>query len=760
MVQVWSPPLHALVILTACALSAVLHGYGPLMVAMLVSFFAMVAKGADRWTPGGSFGLANWVTAFRLLLVIAAAATLVRSSLMVLAVELGLALMLDGVDGVLARRHGWASEFGAAFDMETDAGLVMVLGLAIWERQGVGAWVLVPGLLHYVYVLCLVLFPPSGERESRSRLARAGFGVTVGGLLLGLVLGGSLTWACAALATLISCLSFARSFLVAYPLANRAWRILRPSLFFLLAWSLLNIFVNLRFPAPEPAGWYFLPSIDVTILLAVLALVGFLGWRLPWGARLSLLLALLLVRVLRTGDGITGQYFGQLFSIYTDVPLLPELVRYAHATVAPMKFYAGAVAALAAVALLCLAVDRALAFSAAHLRRRQGSVLFAAIALPFAVASLFISHDARYNQRYVGAFGASAVPRLQREATFLLNIYDHRAKEAQAIASTQATLRAIPADLARLHHANLYLLFVESYGATAIDRPVLAARVLPALKAMEADLGQRGFSMASGRLDSATYGGMSWLAHATLLTGVRTSTQLEYDLLGVSHPRSLARIAHEAGYHTVLVQPNTTRRSRTADFYDFDDRYNNWDFDYSGPAFAWATMPDQYILDFIRRRAIEPHPGPLFLTYVLVSSHAPWSRVPTLVPDWSQLGKGEIFNDRPMHLAATNWPSFANASQPYSTSVVYDLEVLDSYLTRFLSDDSLIIVLGDHQPVSELTDNSPSSAVPIHVISRTAELIAPFLARGYVPGMVPGATVIPMESFLVDFLRDFSEGAS
>jgi hypothetical protein len=605
-----------------------------------------------------------------------------------------------------------------------------------------------------------VLLPPSGEKEKRSLVARAAFVLVAVCLLLALVSDGLLASACAIVATLTSCLSFGRSFRLTYPRVDRMWRTLRPGLAFLLAWSLLNLFVNLRFPAPEPAGWYFLPSVDVTVLLAALAVIGFVGWRLPWAVRLALLLLLLSIRVLRIGDGITGQYFGQLFTVYTDLPLVPELVRYAHSTYAPVRFYAVAVAAAAALVLLCLVLDRALAFAADHLRRRQGGVLLVALALPFAVASLFVRHDARYNQRYVGAFAASVVPRLQREVVFLLNIYSHRAKEAQAIASTQALLRSTPSDLARLRHANLYLLFVESYGATTIDRPVLAEQVVPALKATEADLGRHGFLVASGRLDSATYGGMSWLAHATLLTGVRTANQLEYDLLGVSHPRSLARIAHEAGYHTVLVQPNTNRKSRNSDFYDFDDRYNSWNFDYRGPAFAWATMPDQYVLDFVRRRAVAPHQGPLFLTYVLVSSHAPWSRVPTLVSDWSQLGTGEVFEHNPMRTAATNWPNFANASQPYSTSIVYDLEVLDSYLTHFVLDDSLVIILGDHQPVSELTDNSPSYGVPIHVISHRADLIAPFLARGYARGMVPGKTGIPMEAFLVDFLRDFSEGAS
>ncbi|HEX7501462.1 MAG TPA: hypothetical protein VF524_14360, partial [Polyangia bacterium] len=79
---------------------------------------------------------------------------------------------------------------------------------------------------------------------------------------------------------------------------------------------------------------------------------------------------------------------------------------------------------------------------------------------------------------------------------------------------------------------------------------------------------------------------------------------------------------------------------------------------------------------------------------------------------------------------------------------------------EFVHDDSLVIILGDHQPVSEVTDNSPSWSVPIHVISRDPGLVAPFVSRGYAHGMVPGNVALPMEDFLVDFLHDFSGGAS
>jgi hypothetical protein len=69
-----------------------------------------------------------------------------------------------------------------------------------------------------------------------------------------------------------------------------------------------------------------------------------------------------------------------------------------------------------------------------------------------------------------------------------------------------------------------------------------------------------------------------------------------------------------------------------------------------------------------------------------------------------------------------------------------------------------VIILGDHQPLAELTRWSPSAAVPVHVISRRRELVEPFLARGYRPGLRPSLSGARagMETFLSSFLRDFS----
>jgi phosphatidylglycerophosphate synthase len=757
--------------LTAFGLSVVGHAAWPVSLGATLSFAGLAAAAAGRWTPAGGLGLANLVTLLRLLLVLLPLAALPRLSTEILFAALLAAFVLDAIDGVVARRCGCASEFGAMFDGETDSALVLMLGLVLWLRHGFAAWVLVPGTLRYVYLVCLAIVPPSRARPWRSRLGRLAFLIGSALLLAAVVAPGLAGTVSAAVASLILGASFGYSFFMAYPPPWRAatsepasltriGSFMYTTLLFLVAWSFLNVMVNVRYPASEPTGWYFLPSLDVTLLLAVFALLGLIGLRLPVWARVPLVVLVVFARGQRIGDGVTSFYFGKPFNLYTDLPLAPELVRYAHSTFPAWKFYAGAAAALAIVAALVLAVDRAIACAAGYLRRRRRILLFAGLVLPFAVASGFLKQDPRYNERYAGAFGSSVAPRFQREATFLLNVYDHRLSGMRAIADMQETLKHTPAHLERLHHANVYVIFVESYGMTVLERPSFFVQAVPALKAIQSDLSRHGFASASGRMDSATYGGMSWLAHATFLTGVRTGDQLQYDLLGVGHPRSLPRIAHEAGYHTILIQPNNNRRSsHSADFYDFDQTYQNWDFDYVGPAFAWASMPDQYVLDFIRREAIAKDKGPLFLVYNLISSHAPWSHVPTVVEDWSRVGNGEIYNNHPLKRAYTNWPDFSNAAEPYLRSILYDLDVLDSYIIKFVDDDSLIIVLGDHQPVSEVTDNSPSWTVPVHVISRDPLLIAPFVARGYAPGMIPGQAIAPMAAFLVDFLRDFSAGA-
>lgn len=115
------------------------------------------------------FGAANWVTLCRALIalaLLAEAALLLAtgqpaSAGLRWAAALGAsaALFLDGIDGYLARRLGTATNFGARFDMETDALTVLALAALVWTSGQAGAWVLAGGLMRYIFLISGCLWP-------------------------------------------------------------------------------------------------------------------------------------------------------------------------------------------------------------------------------------------------------------------------------------------------------------------------------------------------------------------------------------------------------------------------------------------------------------------------------------------------------------------------------------------------------------------------------------------------------------------------
>jgi phosphatidylglycerophosphate synthase len=109
------------------------------------------------------FGPANLVTASRLVLVLGIASFALRRPSSTLAwtavVVCTLAALLDIVDGRVARRTGTASAFGAKFDMEVDALLIITLAVLAWQYGKAGVWVLLSGLLRYGFVTAGWLLP-------------------------------------------------------------------------------------------------------------------------------------------------------------------------------------------------------------------------------------------------------------------------------------------------------------------------------------------------------------------------------------------------------------------------------------------------------------------------------------------------------------------------------------------------------------------------------------------------------------------------
>jgi phosphatidylglycerophosphate synthase len=138
---------------------------------------AIVLWLAVRHLRAPKFGAANSVTLARAALAVLLVALLGATptpALGWLLVGVGTAAVaLDGVDGALARRRNEAGDFGARFDMETDALLILVLAALVWQHGKAGPWVLAAGLLRYAFVAASFVvsrlgaaLPPSRRRQT------------------------------------------------------------------------------------------------------------------------------------------------------------------------------------------------------------------------------------------------------------------------------------------------------------------------------------------------------------------------------------------------------------------------------------------------------------------------------------------------------------------------------------------------------------------------------------------------------------------
>jgi hypothetical protein len=535
------------------------------------------------------------------------------------------------------------------------------------------------------------------------------------------------------------------------------------ALAFVAAWALLDVSFNLRYPAldDEPALWYFLPSIDVCVLLGIFSLLGWRGWRIPIAVTAVLAILVLAVRLFRVAEGLVQRNYYRSVNLAIDLPLLPDLWRFLRSTVPTARFVRGALLVAlvltAALALLFAALLHAQRFLASGSRGR--SLLASVLAVCAGLWPLW--HADRSSALHHGLFGASVAPALLEQIRMARSAAQVRRVKSAEIRAVQDRLRHTPADLQRLQGADVLMFLVESYGSAVFHDPYLVGRLCPALGPFSTAMAQHGFFTASSLLDSTTYGGGSWWAHATLATGVSVRNEVEFAVAQQLEPppRTMQDMFRQAGYRTVLVAPGAIRPWPDG-ARGFDRKYHNRDLEYEGPPFGWWTVSDEYVLDFIHRREVAPARTPLFVQYALVSSHAHWMIEPQAVHDWSRLEHGHIYR----HSHVAQFPHHTDDAQAnaaaYAYSLCYDFDILQHYLTELITRDTLIVILGDHQPPGDITHHDPSWAVPVHVISRNRALIDRFAAAGYVAGMIPPGTgsIAGFETFLPDLLALLSRG--
>ena len=412
------------------------------------------------------------------------------------------------------------------------------------------------------------------------------------------------------------------------------------------------------------------------------------------------------------------------------------------------------VAVVAVLVFMTLAVRRLTRLVAQH---RTGAIRVSAVlAAVWGVCAL------------LGVQLVAGVPVASTSAATL--VYDH-ARQADAglrdrpAFATQAAADAFhdtPGDkmLTALRGKDVVLTVVESYGRSAVQDPKVAAM----LDAGTKRLATAGFAARSAYLASPVFGANSWLAHATLLSGLWVDNQQRHDTLVKTDRLTLSGAFQRAGWRTVAVMPGTNGEWSEAKFFGIDQVYAGKDLGYRGPNFSWAAMPDQYTYSAFQRLEYgKPDHAPLFAEIVTVSSHAPWEPIPRFL-SWSELGDGSVFSsgaakgDQPEAILKMD-PALVRAN--YARSIEYSLNSLISYVETYGKDNMVLVFLGDHQPSPVVTGDGAPHDVPVTIVARDRTVLDRISGWGWHEGLQPGpqAPVWRMDAFRDRFLTAFGPRA-
>lgn len=311
--------------------------------------------------------------------------------------------------------------------------------------------------------------------------------------------------------------------------------------------------------------------------------------------------------------------------------------------------------------------------------------------------------------------------------------------------------------LTGLRGKDVLFVFVESYGRVAIEDSDSAPKIDPLLDAATDRLGAAGFNSRSAFLTSPVSGGGSWLAHATLQTGLWVDNPQRRTSLANLDRMTLSIAFNRAGWRTVGSVPANTRDWPEGDIYHFDKVYDSRNVGYKGPNFAYAPVPDQYVLNHFEQHERKAN-GPVMAEIDLISSHTPFTPVPDMV-GWDELGDGSIYDPMPAKGPQPGevWPDPTKVRAAYTASIEYALNSLFSYIETYGDDDMVVVFLGDHQPQPIISSQEGTRDVPITVVAKDPAVIDGISSWGWQKGLNPSpkAPVWPMDAFRDKFLAAY-----
>jgi Sulfatase len=518
----------------------------------------------------------------------------------------------------------------------------------------------------------------------------------------------------------------------------------------LVALVTLNVPVALGnlWPTPFPR-----PTFDLSAELALAALgLGALGASLVGRRRLLTrwLAALWVLLTFGRYAAATSQsLWGRDINLYWDMPHLPAVGAMLAYVVDP-RVVAGLVTGIVLIPLLLYFPFRwafgQLVDALAETARRRALRGLAVVVLVFGIGQRLSEHVPQ-NPAVVEPVTLAWA----RQAAQLVR--ETRGAGAQALPPAPT----IDSALRRLAGADVFLIFVESYGAVSWDRTSFAEGLASGRTRLETAIRETGRGVVSAFVESPTFGGESWLAHLSLLSGTEIRDGSTNVRLLAQRRDTFVTAFSRAGYRTLAIMPGLQRAWAEGAFYGFDQVYDASRLAYGGPSFGWWDVNDQYALARVDLLEVSaPDRRPVLVVFPTISTHTPFTPTPPYQSDWTKVLTLDPYEPEALDEAYGVPADWLDLAPGYVRALTYDLDVLAGYLRQRAGRDLVMIVIGDHQPPAVVSGEGAPWDVPVHVIADRADVLDQLAARGFGRGLRPRRPVLSkMHELMPVFLDAF-----
>ena len=449
----------------------------------------------------------------------------------------------------------------------------------------------------------------------------------------------------------------------------------------------------------------------------------------------------------RYADVTARSLYGRDINLYWDLRLMPDVAAMLAFVARPWLI----LAVMAGVVLVPLIIYAPIRWALGRVSDAAGEPRARRVlgTLSAAVLLLCVAQAVGVRLPPVVRFAEPVVPVYMRQAGQLA--YEASGAGVRALAP-QPPMRS---DLSRVRGADVLLIFVESYGAISWDRPEFVEGLAASRARLAADIRDTGRGVVSALVESPTFGGESWLAHISLLSGTEVRDQdTNVRLMGQRRDTMVTAFSRQ-GYRTVAIMPGLQHSWPEGRFYGFDQVYDTSKLGYKGPPFGWWDITDQYALARMDALAIAPRSRPpVIVFFPTISTHTPFTPTPPYQRDWARILTTRPYDPDELDRAWSQQADWLNLGPGYTQALDYFHASLGGYLRLRADRDFVVMLVGDHQPPALVTGEGASWNVPVHVIASRPALLDRLRQHGFHDGLAPQHAVIGKMHTLLPILLD------